>query len=252
MSKNFELMQQAEARANVPATQQLKRSSPGSSEYNNGRIVRLNLDDVAREESANLVQNIFLLGNKEAPRVVIFAGINSGNGCSSICAYSARLLASHNLGTVCLVDANLRSPTLPEFFGVSNHYGLTDALRNDDSVRTFTKQVGPENLWLLSCGSLASEGPRLLNSEMMRARVVELRKQFDYVLIDIPALNTYSDGIAVGQLADGLVLVLEANATRREAAVRIAENLRAAQIKILGAVLNKRTFPIPALLYNLL
>jgi Mrp family chromosome partitioning ATPase len=63
-------------------------------------------------------------------------------------------------------------------------------------------------------------------------------------------LNTYSDGVALGQLADGVVLVLEANSTRREAAAKVTENLRAAQIKILGAVLNKRTFPIPGFLYH--
>jgi Mrp family chromosome partitioning ATPase len=45
-------------------------------------------------------------------------------------------------------------------------------------------------------------------------------------------------------------LVLEANSTRREAALQVAENLRAANIRILGAVLNKRTFPIPETLYN--
>jgi len=44
--------------------------------------------------------------------------------------------------------------------------------------------------------------------------------------------------------------VLEANATRRESALRIAETLRATQIRVLGAVLNKRTFPIPEGLYN--
>ena len=86
----------------------------------------------------------------------------------------------------------------------------------------------------------------------MKARVAELRKEFDYVLMDSPPLNTYADGVAIGQLTDGLVVVLEANSTRREAAAKVTENLRAAQIKILGAVLNKRTFPIPEILYNLL
>jgi Mrp family chromosome partitioning ATPase len=46
------------------------------------------------------------------------------------------------------------------------------------------------------------------------------------------------------------VIVLEANSTRKEAALTVMENLRAAQIKILGAVLNKRTFPIPELIYQ--
>jgi Mrp family chromosome partitioning ATPase len=70
------------------------------------------------------------------------------------------------------------------------------------------------------------------------------------VLIDAPPLTRYSDAIALGQLTDGFVLVLEANSTRREAALKVSENLRAAHIQVLGAVLNKRTFPIPESLYN--
>jgi Mrp family chromosome partitioning ATPase len=47
-----------------------------------------------------------------------------------------------------------------------------------------------------------------------------------------------------------MVLVLEANATRRDATARITERLYAMQVKVLGAVLNKRTFPIPESLYR--
>jgi len=56
--------------------------------------------------------------------------------------------------------------------------------------------------------------------------------------------------MVLGQLADGAVLVLEANATRREVTLKVAADLRAAHIKILGAVLNKRTFAIPEALYR--
>jgi capsular exopolysaccharide synthesis family protein len=257
MSKNFELMQQAGIRREMPA---LGEPTPGpsfSDKTNGNRSgAQFNLkDQLTREESLKLVQNIFLLRGEESPRVVIFAGIDPGSGCSWICAHVADILASQKLGSVCMVDANLRTPALPGLFGVSNHYGLTDALSKKGSIRDFTKAVRSDNLWLLSRGSLAAdavEQPSILNSETMKARVAELRKEFDYVLIDSPPLNTYADGVAVGQLADGLVLVLAANSTRREAAMKVTENLRAAQINILGAVLNKRTFPIPELLYNLL
>jgi Mrp family chromosome partitioning ATPase len=144
----------------------------------------------------------------------------------------------------------LRTPSLPEFFGVTNHHGLTDSLRANGSIRGYAKVLRPENLWLLSSGSLAADSTALLNSELMKTRIAELRQEFDYVLIDSPPLNTYSDGIVLGQLSDGVVMVLEANSTRREAALRVAEGLRARQIKVLGAVLNKRTFPIPESLYH--
>ena len=92
----------------------------------------------------------------------------------------------------------------------------------------------------------------MLNSETTKVRLSELRREFDYVLIDSAPLSTYADGVVLGQLADGLVLVLEANSTRREVAARVTENLRNAQIRILGAVLNKRTFPVPQPVYDLL
>jgi succinoglycan biosynthesis transport protein ExoP len=258
MSKNFELLQQAEVKPKVPPALAPAPEPRTTFRVSNGggnghtRGVRLGLDKVTREESLKLVQSVFLLKGKESPRAVMFAGIDSGNGCSGICAHAAEVLAGQVPGTVCLVDANLHAPSLPEFFGVTNHFGLTDALRKDGSIRDFAKQVRPDNLWLLSCGSFAAESSGLLNSELMKARVAELRKEFDYVLIDSPPLSAYADGVALGQLADALVLVLEANSTRREAAARVAENLRAAQIRIVGAVLNKRTFPIPEPLYQLL
>jgi len=256
MSKNYELMQQAEIRLDMPTLSQPRTDPPASKrkgKHKNGIGAHLHSDgEVAREESLKLVQSVFLSSAKTAPRVVVFAGIDSGNGCSAICTCTAKALASLKLGTVCLVDANLRSPSLPEYFGVSNHFGLMDSLSKPGAIREFTKVIGPDNLSLLSCGSLATESPHLLNSETMRFRVAELRKGFDFVLIDSPPLNSYADGVALGQLADGLVLVLEANATRREAASQVTENLRAAQVKILAAVLNKRTYPIPRALYNVL
>jgi capsular exopolysaccharide synthesis family protein len=159
-------------------------------------------------------------------------------------------LAANVSGAVCLVDANLRTPSLPEYFGVTNHHGLADSLRNNGSIRGYAKPLKPENLWLLSCGSLAADSSALIHSELMKTRIEELRREFDYVLIDSPPLNTYSDGAILGQLSDGVVLVLEANSTRREAALRVAEGLRARKVRVLGAVLNKRTFPIPDSLYH--
>ena len=246
-------MQDAQIRLDIPEIGQLKPiPAPINRKTNgNGKRTRFNSEDeVTREESSKLVQSIFLSHKEESPRVVAFAGIDSGNGCSWICAQTAALLADRKLGSVCLVDANLRAASLPELFGVANHFGLTDALSKEGSIRDFAKVVRSDNLWLLSCGSRCAESSGLLNSENMKTRVAELRKEFDYVLIDSPPLNAYSDGLALGQLADGLVLVLEANSTRRESAAKVAENLRVAQVRILGAVLNKRTFPIPEFLYH--
>jgi len=79
---------------------------------------------------------------------------------------------------------------------------------------------------------------------------VELRSEFDYVLVDVPPIIQYADATLLGQLADGIVLILEANSTRRETMRKAKESLEAASLRLLGAVLNKRTFPIPEFLYR--
>jgi capsular exopolysaccharide synthesis family protein len=196
------------------------------------------------------VQRVFLLQTQEPPHMVVFAAIDKGSGCSEICARVAETLVNNTGGSICLVEANFRSPTLPQMFGTTNHYGLTDALLGEGPIRSFAKPVSNKNLWLLSCGSLAVDSANLLNSERIKTRFQELRDEFDYVIIDAPPMSRYADAMALGKLADGFVLVLEANSTRREAAMRVTESLSQAQIRVLGAVLNKRTFPIPESLYR--
>jgi capsular exopolysaccharide synthesis family protein len=255
MSKNFELMQRAGKAWEVPPV--IPPEKPVIS-INTGKKLnvrlrhngRLDIDQLAREESLRLVQRVFLLQAQTPSRMVVFAGIDHRNGCSRICAQVVEVLESNGPGSVCLVEANFRSPSLSRIFGTTNHHGLTDSLVGEGPIRSFAKPLRSNKLWFLSSGSLAADSHALLNSSRLQDRFEELRNEFDYVVVDAPPLTHYSDAIALGKAADGFVLVLEANSTRREAALKIKEILRANQIHVLGAVLNKRTFPLPDVLYR--
>jgi len=253
MSKNFELMQEAlketQQRALAgsdaaiivfPDSEADAKAPAGSSDF----------DRRAQEECLKLVQRVFMGQPANTARAVVFAGIDRGDGCSRICIEVARALAGITSRSVCLVDANFRTPALAKFFGVSSDHGLVESLIGEGDVRSFAKRLKPSDLWLLSGGNLGPESASLLNSDRLKVRLQELRKEFDYVLIDAPALNLYADAIALGRIADGLVVVLQAESTRRETARRGLESLREAQIEVLGAVLNQRTFPIPDFVYR--
>src|SRR5205814_8028620 len=118
MSKNFELMQEAGIKLESPAPEESKRERTATSlRGTSGERIETHFDlndKFTREETLKLVQSVFLMGGDEAPRAVVFAGIDPGNGCSSICAHAADLLANQRIGSVCVVDANLRTPALPE------------------------------------------------------------------------------------------------------------------------------------------
>jgi Mrp family chromosome partitioning ATPase len=182
--------------------------------------------------------------------MVVFAGVNHGDGCSQICAAVAEILAKNSLGSVCLVEANFRSPALPGLFGTTNHHGLTDALLGKEPIRSYAKSVSSDNLSLLSSGALAGDSANLLTTERIKGRLAELRAEFTFVIIDAPPLGRYGDALAIGQLTDGLVMILKAESTRKEAARAAVSAVRASSIPILGAVLNKRCFPIPENIYQ--
>jgi Mrp family chromosome partitioning ATPase len=246
MSRNFDLMQQLITDQGSSSDQTVAPVFNVRRENGRGgaRV------EWASDEALRLVQQLFLLQTQEPPRVVVFAGIDHGNGCSRICKAVTEVLARDLRKPVCLIEANFRSPALAQLFGTTNHHGLTDALLHEGPIRSFAKPIGHEMLWLLSSGALAADSPHLLNSDRLKVRLTELRAEFDFVIIDAPPLTRYADAIALAQVADGLILVLEADSTRRKAALMATANLRSSNVPILGAVLNKRTFPIPENIYK--
>src|SRR5579872_4088788 len=209
----------------------------------------IEMGEGARTEISRLVQTLFRLPDVKGPRRIVFSGNEPGCGCSWMCAHVAEVLASQVDASVCVMDCNLRAPTLHQQFGVENSVGLTDLLQQSDPVREYIHQLSRRNLWLLSCGSPENREVTV-GSPRMRARMAELSATFDYLLIDAPSLKDSNDAIVLGGLSDGVVLVLKANASRREVARRALYDLEAANVTSLGAVLNQRKFPIPNAIYN--
>jgi Mrp family chromosome partitioning ATPase len=242
MSKNFELLQRAAKEellspTGIPAPLQQATPSPALTQ------------ELANEEITKLVQRLFLHGGQAGgPRVVSFSGIARDDRSSWICARAGKSLASQADTSVCVVDAHFWSPQLHTHFGVRNLTGLADALTTEGSIRSFATLLSSGNLWLLPSGSV--KGDLNTQVECCRARFAELREEFNYILISAPPLTREAEATLVGQLADGIVLIVEANQSRREAVRRAKERLNSAEVCLLGAVLDQRTFPIPEFLYR--
>lgn len=207
----------------------------------------LEMDPVTRTELTRLVHTLFLSSN--GIRVVAFSGVEPGAGCTWISARIAELLADADAGSVCIVDADFREPMLHTYLGADNNYGLSDALVGLTPICDCVRRVGGR-LHLLSSGSIGPKAEPLLASSAFRRRVEELRTFFDFVLFDTPALASSSDALAVASRTDGLAMVVEAEATNREIALKAAKQAAAANVRMLGVVLNKRTYPIPESIYR--
>ena len=117
-------------------------------------------------------------------------------------------------------------------------------------IRNMARQLSPANLWMVTAGRRQVELHALLSSTRLRARLVQLKNDFDYVLIEAPPVGINGTATLLGPLADGVVLVIDANSTRREVARSAKASLERANVRLLGAVLNDRTFPIPDAIYR--
>jgi Mrp family chromosome partitioning ATPase len=249
MSRNFELLQKLGKELEMFDYGWETDLEPVAAPQPDVKPPQFDLEPAQRDEVMKLVQRVFLVSAAEAPRIVTFCGLEPGGDSGWICSRASEVLASQVAGSVCVVDANFREPGLHRHFGVECGSGLTEALQHNEPIKKLVRPLRP-NLWLLTCGNQAEEWQALLGSDRTRARINELRAQFDYVMIDAPALNPGNDVVALGHASQGVVLVLKAHSSRREVAREAVKDFARAGVRVLGAVLSRRTFPIPDQIYK--
>jgi len=215
-----------------------------------GKYQRDDWAAVAHEEETKLVQRVFPATPERSRRMALFSGLEGDLGCASICAHTGKILAARGDGPVCVVDANFQSPTLHQCFGAENTRGLAEAALEGSPLPTFLQQVSESDLWLMPCGQAASQLTFSAITDALRQRMNELRDRFRYVVVHAGPLRLETCAMHISRWTDGVVVVVEANCTRRDSAKRVKETLLAANVNLLGVVLNNRTFPIPEAIYQ--
>ncbi len=243
MSRSFDILHREAAHAGA--------ARPVPAPRANGAAHRQDRDNLAEDEITKLVQRVFAYPpTAEAPAVVAFCGVEEGAGCSWVCARAAETLAEQVPGRVCVIDANLRSPALHEYFRVEMCAGFAEAMKDPAPIREFTQPTWSDHLWVMTSGAVGKEPNGALNPDRLSCRFSELRAEFDYLLMDTPPISSYPDAVLLGRLTDGVILVVGSSSTRREPARIAKESFEAAKVSMLGAVLNRRTYPIPKALYR--
>jgi hypothetical protein len=195
------------------------------------------LDSFAREQVCNLVRQVFVPGWPKSVRQVVFSPVDEETDISAICAQVGQVIATEESRTVCVVEVNSRQAA--DMFAQTGY-----------SSGEQEKFSPSGNLWCTPMDVLLSDSDTRIPSGLLRNRLAELREKFDFTLLQGPAAGRYSEAALLGRLCDGVILVLEANSTRRLAALKAKEKLVAANARLLGIVLTERTFPIPEALYR--
>jgi Mrp family chromosome partitioning ATPase len=249
MSRNFELLQKIEKEREANHEREVAAHFASMNDLpprsGTTQATSPELEERPRKEITKLVERLFL--SPDSPKAVVFSAADRGDGCSWVAARTAVRLAERISGSVCLLDANRLSPALHREFGVERGR-LKNALSKTVTVRSSAQQLSPANLWLLGSELLVGTSEEMASSKSILLQIAELRREFDYVLIDTPPFKLNSDGISLAHYADGIVVVVSANSTRRDAGRQIARDLESSKVRVLGVVLNKRTFSAPSVI----
>jgi len=137
---------------------------------------------------------------------------------------------------VILVDADLRRPSLHQFFRLQKGSGLTTVLMGRDLDRAL-EETGIEGLRLLTSGPIPPNPSEMLGSPAFANLIEALRARADYVILDSPPAIAVTDANIIASMADGTLLVVEIGKTARQFAVRTKEQLAQSKANIIGVVL---------------
>lgn len=193
-------------------------------------------------------------------KTILVTSASPGEG-KSITAANLAIVMAQGGYSVLLVDADLRRPVLHKLFNLNNGRGLTTWLVGSETrlnelpglgsgwmqnsgvlsedLKTFSQTTRIAGLRVITSGGLPPNPSEVLGSERMRQFLNEAQHAFDVVIIDSPPCGAVTDPVVLSQAVDGVLLVLDAHSTVRQAARRASENLRNVNARLVGMVINR-------------
>ena len=173
----------------------------------------------------------------EPPRVTLFTSALPAEGKTTTAANTAFLLAQMG-ERVLLIDTDLRRPRCHEVLNMPNTIGLTEVLTGQITAAEAISVTAFPGLSLLCSGSVPPTPNELVGSKKMRNTLDELRKAYDYIVVDATPTMTLSDALPLATIVDGCILVVNAK-TPTQVVRQTCARLTHVGAKILGVVLNQ-------------
>jgi hypothetical protein len=186
----------------------------------------------AQEQLRRLVRQVFFPGWPRPCRHVGFIGIDDDIDTGAICVEVGHVLASEMHANTCVIEASRSAVPGPNSAEYNRPHRVAGRLWQM-----------PQSVFLEGCGSGMS-------AVWLENRLEKVRADFDFTLVNLPSADRSSEALLLGHLSDGVILVVEAHSTRRVKAQTAKDLLRAANVRILGTVLNGRRFPVPEKIYR--
>ncbi len=208
-----------------------------------GRLVTyLEPNGSAAEAYRALRTNLLYATVDTPPKVVALTSAGPREGKSTTCANLGIALAQAGKD-VLLLDCDLRRPVMHKMFVLRNTRGLVNALAGEQRLPEVWREPPWGPLKVVTTGPLPPNPAELLSSRRFAELLDSARRSFDYVLLDTPPLGLVSDPTILATQGDGVLLVLDAQKTRKGAVRRSVRSLEAVGANVVGTVMNNAKAP---------
>jgi receptor protein-tyrosine kinase len=193
----------------------------------------------ASEAYRTLRTNLLYAFMDDPPQAIVLTSPGPGEGKSTACANIGVVLAQAGKN-VLIVDCDLRNAVMHKFFRLRNLYGLVDVLLGERDLKSAEAEP-VEGLKVLPVGPTPHNPTELLGTQRFSELLTSFRKEFDYVLIDAPPVMLVSDPAILATQGDGVLLILDAQNTRKASVRQSIRSLKVVGANVLGTVVNNVT-----------
>jgi polysaccharide biosynthesis transport protein len=192
------------------------------------------------EAYRQLRTSILLSTAGHAPKSLLITSSLPAEGKTTTAVNTAISLAQTG-AKVLIIDADMRRPRLHNIFNVSNAQGLSTVLSSEMTenevfkVLQFDKET---NLYLLPSGPVPPNPAELIGSEQMSSLMKNLTRVFTHIVVDSPPIASFTDGVLISSMVDGVILVVHSGKSSRNIVRRSRQLLQDVHAKVFGVVLN--------------
>ncbi|MGH9967625.1 MAG: GumC family protein [Pyrinomonadaceae bacterium] len=192
------------------------------------------------ESYRHLRTSVLLSTAGRAPKSLLVTSSLPGEGKTTTAVNTAISLAQTGASVV-IIDADMRRPRLRSIFSLTDRAGLSSILASDLSEAEMLAMVDRDEttgLYLLTSGPIPPNPAELLGSDQMHRLLATLQSNFTHVVVDSPPVSSFTDGVLISTMVDGVLLVVHGGKSSRHIVRRSRQLLRDVGAKIFGVVLN--------------
>jgi len=197
----------------------------------------------------NVAEQIYLLMKDKELKSLVFIASRRGEGISTVSRNVGKYISSSLGHRVLIIDANPRHKLPKLKKGLSRPLGLYDILEEKADLSQCIQKID-EKLHFLPAGQTTLSSYILLGSQHMTEILRQAKAKYEMVLIDTDSVNTSKDALELSNSTDAIVLIVAEGGARLHAVKSVLEIFKKRKAIILGAILNKRKFPLPRFLYE--